>query len=92
MCLIGLAVQGIHKKENLLVSEDLLGINRIYIFWQKKTGAKRINVVSEDIQKNDWTFRHIIIYIVFGVLVSEELLDSYICLGRPQKESLSYSK
>ena len=41
MCLIGLAVQGIHKKENLLVSEDLLGINRIYIFWQKKQEQKR---------------------------------------------------
>ena len=92
MCLIGLAVQGIHKKENLLVSEDLLGINRIYIFWQKKTGAKTINVVSEDIQKNDWTFRHIIIYIVFGVSINTKTFFLYICLGRPQKESLSYSK
>ena len=65
---------------------------------KQKTGAKAINVVSEDIQKNDWTFRHITIYIVFGVskneklLVSEELLDSHICMERPQKESLSYSK
>ena len=68
------------------------------LFPEKKQEHKTINVVSEDNQKNDWTFRHITIYIVFGVskneklLVSEELLDSHICLGRPQKESLSYSK